>query len=261
MFISEFNSLITPPTFFDNVIFDPPDPVAEAELREQMLAEWRTRVAAELPAFAFPASLLKVAGNLGPLVLLAIYLSTALVAAEFEWGTVRTIHLTSRRARTLAVRTGVVIGLMAIVVAVGLLFAAVLPLFLAFEGRSVQSLAGPVADLWSGLAIRLAIVLPFIAIPILMSVLTRTIGLAFLLTLLFFVLDLAVSGAPVWSNETLEWIRVVTVTGSITRLLGGPESPLASIGSPGVSFVALLAWGSLPIVLAIAWFRRLDINE
>lgn len=261
MFVAEFNSLTTPPDFFNNVIFDPPDPVAEAEIRAQMLAEWHQRLDTELPAFAFPASLHKVAGNVGPLILLAIYLATAMVAGEFEWGTVRTIHLTSRRGRTLAVRAGVVVGLMAIVVGAGLLFAAVIPSFLAFDGKPLQSWAQPVTDLWNGLAIRLAVVLPFIAIPILMSVLARAIGLAFLLTLLFFVVDLAVSGAPVWSNPTLEWVRVVTVTGSISRLVGGPESPLATIAPAGVSSLALLAWGLLPIGLAVARFRRLDINE
>ncbi len=261
MFVAEFNALTTQPDFFNNVVFDPPDPVAEAEMRDQMIAEWRGRVDAELPAFAFPASLLKVAGNTGPLILLSVYLATALVAGEFEWGTVRTVHLTSRRARTLAVRAGVVIGLMALVVGAGLVFASVIPFLLAFEAKPLQAWAGPVPDLWGGMAIRLAIVLPFVAIPILMSVLARAIGLAFLLTLLFFVLDLAVTGAPVWSNATLEWIKVVTVSGSITRLVGGPESPLAAIAPAGVSFAALLAWGIVPIGLAVARFRRLDINE
>ena len=261
MFVAEFNALTTPPEFFDNVIFDPPDPVAEAELRAQMLAEWHQRLDAELPAFAFPASLLKVAGNVGPLLLLAVYLSTALVAGEFEWGTVRTIHLTSRRGLTLAVRACVVIGLMALVVGVGLLFATLIPFFLGFDGTPLQARAGPVPDLSSGLAIRVAIILPFIAIPILMAVLSRAIGLAFLLTLLFFVVDAAVSGAPVWSNDTLSWVRVVTVTGSISRLIGGPDSPLAAIAPASVSFAALLAWGIVPIGLAVARFRRLDINE
>ena len=138
MFVAEFNSLTTPPNFF-NIVSDPPDPVAEAEMRDQILAEWHARVETELPAFAFPASLLKVAGNLGPPVLLAIYLSTALVAGEFEWGTVRTVHLTSRRGRTLAVRAAVVIGLMAIVIGIGLLFAALIP-----PGTGLRRHDGPV---------------------------------------------------------------------------------------------------------------------
>ena len=45
----------------------------------------------------FPASLLKVAGNIVPLILLAIYISRRpWSAGEFEWGTVRTLHLTSQ---------------------------------------------------------------------------------------------------------------------------------------------------------------------
>ena len=38
---------------------------------------------------------------------------------------------------------------------------------------------------------RLVAVLPFVAIPILIAVLTRSMSLAFLLTVLFFVADLA----------------------------------------------------------------------
>ena len=45
----------------------------------------------QFPAFTFPASLVKVAGDIAPPVLLAIYLGIALVAGEFEWGTVRTL--------------------------------------------------------------------------------------------------------------------------------------------------------------------------
>ena len=174
MFIAEFNSITTPPQA--NFVIDPPDPVQEAELKDQMLADWHDELARELPAFAFPASLVKVAGNSPPLILLAIYLATALVAGEFEWGTVRTIHLTSRRGRTLAVRVGVVIGLMAVVAATGLLFAAILPFLLSFEGKSIQSYATPVPDLATAIAGRLTVVLPFIAVPVLMAIVARSIG-------------------------------------------------------------------------------------
>ena len=94
-----------------------------------------------------------------------------------------------------------------------------------------------------------------------MSILARAIGLAFLLTMLFFVLDVAVTGAPFWSSSPLSWIPAVTITGSITRLLSGPDSPLASLAPMSVSHAALLAWGILPIGLAIARFQRVDINE
>ncbi len=55
MFVMEFNTLTTPPQA--DFFFDPPDPVAEADLRAQMLADWRDRLVVESPAFAFPASL------------------------------------------------------------------------------------------------------------------------------------------------------------------------------------------------------------
>lgn len=124
MFVFEFNSATTPPAF--SFFMDPPDPVAQAAARAQMLADWRQQLVMAVPAFAFPASLLKVAGNFGPVILLAIYLATALVAGEFEWGTVRTVHLTSNRGRTLALRVGVLVGLVGMVMVIGLLFAAIL---------------------------------------------------------------------------------------------------------------------------------------
>jgi hypothetical protein len=257
MFVSEFNSVTTPPG--DSVFSS--DPVAEAETRAQVLADWHQQLATELPAFAFPASLLKVAGNFGPVALLAIYLAAALVAGEFEWGTVRTVHLTSSRGATLAVRIGVVIGLVAVVIGTGLVFGAVLPFLLSFEGTPLQQYAAPVPDLWVGIATRLVVVLPFIGIPVLMAILARAIGVTFLLTVLFFMADLAITAAPFWSASPTPWVPALTVSGSISRLLGGPDTPLASVAPAGASFAALLAWTVVPIVAAIARFRRLDINE
>ena len=259
MFVAEFNAVTTPPQV--DFFFDPPDPVAEAAMRAQMLADFRGQLASLLPAFAFPASLVKVAGNIGPLVLLAIYLAIALIAGEFEWGTVRTLHLTSSRGRTLAVRVGVVVGLVGLVAAIGLLFGAILPFFLVVEGTPLQQYAGPAPDLVAAIAIRLASVLPFIAIPVLVAILARSTALAFLLTLLFFVADLAITGAPFWSQSPPPWMPALTVSGSISRLLGGSDVPLASLAPAGVSVGALVAWAILPVLAAIAWFRRLDINE
>ena len=260
MFVAEFNGVVTPPQneFF---ITDPPDPEFEAQMREQMLAEWRQQLTTSLPAFAFPASLAKVASNFGPMVLLAIYFATALVAGEFEWGTVRTVHLTSSRWRTLAVRVAVVVGLVAVATAVGLILAAIIPFFLTAEGRPLQDYAAPVADLWGTIASRLLIVLPFIAIPVLMAVLTGSTGLAFLLTLLLLIADGAVTGAPLWAASPVPWVPALTLTGSITRLLSGPESPLSTVAPGWISIAALIAWAIVPIGAAIVRFRRVDINE
>ena len=93
LFVMEFNALTTPPA--TDFVMDPPDPVLEAEY--EAIRRWPSGgrvVTGQLPAFAFPASLLKVAGNVVPPILLAIYISVALAAGEFEWGTVRTLHLT-----------------------------------------------------------------------------------------------------------------------------------------------------------------------
>lgn len=263
MFVSDFNSVTTPPSV--DFGFESSDPAEEAamlaQMQAEMLADFQQRLATELPAFAFAASLIKVAGNLAPVILLAIYLSTALVGGEFEWGTVRTVHLTSSRSRTLAVRVGVVAGLVALVVAIGMLFGAILPFVLSVGGRPLQDYAMPVPDLWSDIGIRLAIILPFIAIPVLMAILARAIGAAFLLTLLFFVADLALTGAPFWPSSPVPWMPALTVSGSIARLLGGPDTPLASVAPVWASFGALIAWAVVPAVLAVARFRTLDLNE
>jgi len=259
MFVAEFNGVITPPQY--QFFIDPPDPVAEAEMRAQMLEEFRRQLVVQLPAFAFPASLLKVAGNIGPVILLSIYLATALVAGEFEWGTVRTVHLTSSRGLTLAVRVGVVVLLIGLVIGIALLLGAVLPFLLSVEGVPLQRYAAPVPDFWGAMAERLAVQLPFIAVPVLMAVLARSIGFAFLLTVLFFVADVAITGAPIWASSPTPWIPAVTISGSISRLLGGPDVPLYSLAPPAVSLAALLAWGAIPVMLAIARFRRMDLAE
>ena len=258
LYLSEYRGLTTPPdgTFF----VDPPDPVLEAQMLAQMLADWHQQVATDLPAFAFPASLLKVAGNVGPLILVAIYLATALVGGEFEWGTVRTLHLTSSRGRVLAVRVGVVVGLVGVATAIGLLLAAIAPFLLSFEGVPLQQYAAPVPDLWASIAIRILAVLPFVAVPVLLAVVARSIGLAFLLVVLFFFADLAVTGAPLWSASPVPWLPALTVSGSISRLTGSPDAPLAFVPA-GIALAALLGWGIGPVLVAIARFRRLDLGE
>ena len=259
MFVSDFNSATTPPSFFINL--EPPDPVAEAAMRAQMLDEWRQQLGPVLAGFAFPASLIKVAGNIGPVALLAIYLTAALIGGEFEWGTVRTVHLTSSRGRTLAVRVAVVVGLIGIVIALALVLAAILPFLLSFEGTALQQFATPVSDLVPAVLTRLAGALPFIAVPALMSVLARSISLSFLLVVLFFVLDLAVTGFPVWAASPTPWLPALTVSGSISRLLGATLGPGPEIVPAGVSMAALLAWGTVPILVAIARFRRMDLDQ
>ena len=195
------------------------------------------------------------------MILLAIYLATALVAGEFEWGTVRTVHLTSRRGLTMAVRIGVVVGLIAVVTAIGLAFAAIIPFLLSVDGRPLQDFAQPVPGLLSDVGIRLMVVLPFISIPAFMAVLGRSTAFAFMFTLLFFVADVAMTGAPFWPNSPVPWVPALTVTGSISRLLGGDQSPLAVIAPSWASVLALAGWAIVPAAAAVALFRRLDLNE
>ncbi len=260
MFVSEYNSVTTPPNM-NGFVVDPPDPVFEAQMRAEMLADWGRQVAQSLPAFAFPASLVKVAGNLGPMMLLSIYLVTALVAGEFEWATVRTLHLTSSRGQTMGVRVAAIIGLVGLVMAIGLVFAAIIPFLLTFQGRPLQDFAAPVPNLWSDVGIRMLIVLPFIAVPALMAILARSIALAFLLTVLVLAADLAITGAPIWPSTPLPWLPALTISGSISRVLGGPDVPLASVAPIAVSVGALVAWAVVPVLLAIARFRGMDLDE
>jgi ABC-type transport system involved in multi-copper enzyme maturation permease subunit len=258
LFVMEFNALTTPPG--TDFVMDPPDPVLEAEYEAQALAEWRQRLTTQLSAFAYPASLLKVAGNVVPLVLLAIYVSVALAAGEFEWGTVRTLHLTSPRGRLFAVRLLVIVGLVAVAWLLAMALGAIMPFFMHFESTPLQDFAITTPDLVGGVLLRLAAVLPFAAIPALLSVLTRSLSLAFLLTALFIALDLAIVAMPFWTTSPITWLPVLTVSGSIIRLVGSPEAPIAAAPGP-LAVAALLAWGVVPLVLAVARFRHIDLNE
>ena len=145
--------------------------------------------------------------------------------------------------------------------AVGLVLAAIIPFLLSVEGRPLQDYAAPVPGLFPDIGIRLVAVLPFIAIPAFMAVVARSTGLAFLLTILFFVADLAVTGTPFWPTSPVPWVPAVTVSGSLTRLLGETGTSLAAIAPSWVSVVALLGWAIVPAALAVARFRRLDLNE
>ncbi len=259
MFLSEFNSFTTPPNM--DFFLDPPDPAAEAQMREQVLADFRIRLVETVPAFAFPASLLRILLNPLPPILLAVYLAAAMVAGEFEWATVRTLHLTSPRDRTLAVRVGVVTGLVMLTLAVSVILAAAIPFFLSVEGALLQGYARPVPDLATSIATRMLIVLPFISLPVLMAILARSTGLAFLLTVLFFVADAAVTGAPFWGASPFPWAPAITVSGATARLLGDSASPLAQAAPAWLSFCALVGWAIMPVVAAIHRFHHVDLNE
>ena len=116
-------------------------------------------------------------------------------------------------------------------------------------------------DFWFRIVVRLAALLPFIAVPVLMAVLARSTTFAFLFVVLFFAGDLAVTAAPFWSTSPMPWIPALTVSGSILRLIGPPDAPLALLVPAGVALAALLAWAVVPVGGAITRFRRLDLNE
>ena len=185
----------------------------------------------------------------------------ALTAGEFEWGTVRTIHLTSSRGRTLATRFLVIVGLLGIAL-LARAGARGDPAVPDERGRrAAAGLRGHDPDLLAQILLRCAIVLPFAAIPALLAVLTRSMSLAFLLTVLLLAADLALASTPFWTTSPIPWLPALTD-------LGFDQPPAESrvghraVSCPAsVSVVALLAWGILPMLLAIARFRRLDINE
>ena len=116
-------------------------------------------------------------------------------------------------------------------------------------------------DLLGGILLRLAAVLPFAAIPALLAVLTRSISLAFLLSVLFIALDLAIVAMPFWTTSPAPWLPRLTLSGSIIRLLGSPEASIAVGARRRWRCVALLGWGVLPMLAAVARFRRMDLNE
>ena len=102
----------------------------------------------------------------------------------------------------------VVVGLVALAAALGVAprgDPAVLPGRRRAPAAGVRRRRPP--DLVSGAIVsRLLLVLPFIAIPVLMAVLTGSTGLAFLLTLLLFVGDVAITGAPLWATSPVPWV-------------------------------------------------------
>ena len=136
-----------------------------------------------------------------------------------------------------------------------------IPFLLSFTAGRCRITRRPSRTLAARIVIRLMTVLPFVAIPALMSVLARATGMAFLLTLLFFAADGAVTGAPFWQNTPIAWVPAAMVSGSIARVLGPDDSFLASLAPAWVSVVALLGWALVPSLAAVARFRTMDLNE
>ena len=259
LFLNDFDRTVQGIHSLLNVDFGggQPDPDVLAQLKAQVQQE----SLAQLPAFAFPANLVRMATAPIAVILLAIYLSIALVAGEFEWGTVRTIHLTANRGAVLAVRAVLIVGLVVTTLIVGLLIGTVLPFFMSIDGTPLQQYAGPTPDLVPTLAVRVLIILPFISIPVLISVISRSTGVSFLLTILAFVVDLAITGTPFWRDGPAPWLPALTISGSISRLLGDETTPLAAVAPGWSAVVALIAWSLLPVLAAIGTFRRQDLNE
>ena len=256
MYLNEFNGTVDRVEL--DVFFDPeaaPDAQAQAEFEAQIELMRQQ----ELPPFAFPASLLKLVGGPAAVILFGIYSAIALVAGEFEWGTIRSVHLTASRAAVLAARVAVILGLVAFTLVAALVLGAVLPFLLAVDGRPLQEFAGPVRDLWPRIGLGFLTVLPFIALPVLVSVITRSTSLAFLFTLLALVVDLMITGIPLWRDSALTWVPTITITGSIARLLSGENGAFASV--PGVvPLIALAFWSVVPGFAAVWLIRRLDLE-
>ena len=104
-------------------------------------------------------------------------------------------------------------------------------------------------------------VLPFISIPILISVVTRSTGLALLLTVLVLVVDVALTETPFWQDSPLPWLPGSLISGSISRLLAGDQSSLAALVPAWLSVIALIGWSILPLAGAVLLFRHLDLTE
>ena len=94
-----------------------------------------------------------------------------------------------------------------------------------------------------------------------MAVLARSTGLTFLLTMLFFIADLAVTGAPFWATSPVPWVPALTVSGSIARFVGGSDARSVALAPVWASFGALIAWFVVPVLAAITKFKRIDLNE
>ncbi len=96
-------------------------------------------------------------------------------------------------------------GLVLLTLAIGLVFGAT-------QRSSCRSTAprpsirGPGEDLGPAVALRVLCVLPFIAVPILISVVSRSTGLALLMTVLVLVVDVALTETPFWQDSPVPWL-------------------------------------------------------
>ena len=258
LYLNDFNRTVQGIHEVLNVDLGPnPDP----NLLAQVQAQLSQQIADQMPAFAFPASLIRVATAPIGVILVGLYLAIALTAGEFEWGTVRTIHLTASRSAVLAVRIGLIAGMVLLTLAIGLVIATIAPFLMSIDGTPLQHFAAPVPDLGPALALRVLCILPFVSVPILVSIVTRSTGLALLLTVLILVVDVALTETPFWEGGPIPWLPGTTMTGSITRLLSGEGTSLATSTPAWLSVIALIGWAVLPLLAAVFLFRRLDLTE
>jgi len=258
LYLNDFNRTVQGIHEVLNIDLGPnPDPNMVAQVQAQL----QQQTAEQMPAFAFPASLIRIATNPIGVILLALYLGIALTAGEFEWSTIRTIHLIAGRAAVLVARIGLIFGMVLLTMAIGIVFGTIAPFLMSIDGTPLQHFAAPVPNLGPALALRVLCVLPFISIPILISVVTRSTGLALLLTVLVLVVDVALTETPFWQDSPLPWLPGTLISGSISRLLAGDQSSLAAFVPAWLSVIALIGWSILPLAGAVLLFRHLDLTE
>ena len=230
--------------------------------------------------FAFPQSVVTTLGA-GTFLLFALILLTATtIGDEFGWGTLRTALLANcRRRGFLIVRLTALLTVGTAILATLAALGVVLPLVLAVAGATlpVRTAVDPAALglLAVGELVAGAAVIGFAALT---TVIARSGSLTLVAVLVYVaveasILTLLLKFAPFQGQGGLEWLLDVFPIRGVTTLITTLAGAASGIGNyPGevvnrsveralVPLVALLAWATTFMAIAVRRFSRMDIVE
>jgi hypothetical protein len=247
---------------------------------QPMPTEVAGMIAAERAGYAFPASLLTVFGNAPWLLFGLFFIASGTVGLEFAWATIKTTLMTSPSRLRFALSRMIAVGALGLA-ALGLLVVTgiVLPSLMPILGDALPPsrpteplvIGGTLAALFISSAF-------FVALGVLLAVITRGPALPLLILIADFMVEGILSGLPVVREAGLQLLAGSLPIMSVIGLISGAQEPtsygLSAVPSPvpgappllgerplGLAFLVVLGWTGAFLALTAWQLRRTDVLE
>jgi hypothetical protein len=222
-----------------------------------------------LAAYQFPASVVWMLASGIWLFLGVYYIAAATTGGDFVWGTVRTSLLAGRSRFTFVMaRLGFLFVLAAVVLALAVGAAVVLPLVLSSGSRPVRGTAVLLGMGAGGLGLAL-----YASAGVTAAILLRDRAAPLLAGAAVIVLQTVVSGLPIWaSSPVLEWVPRLLPANALGSLFAHSEQSVGILTRPDllpsylqipwpIAIAISAGWVVAFVVTGVIVFARADITS